>query len=172
MVKYNIWNCCAFELFVAPQKLRIASWTRNGTVIWSTWSRTWSSCCGKESSGTPARCLCSTWKTPTARARKKTTPCQCHGSGLDITDAILGSVKTCVTAPRTWTPTRICVILHETTSSSYWWRSMRPEKETMGVLLSSVTGNDQQIQFSPISDFLDVVNEFFRRNMKWYYRQQ
>jgi hypothetical protein len=66
------------------------------------------------------------------------------------------------------TPADICVTPREKTSSSFWWRSMRPGRETLGVLLTSVTGSDQPVRFSPISGFLDVENKLFWHNMKWY----
>ncbi|PNF38956.1 hypothetical protein B7P43_G06611 [Cryptotermes secundus] len=120
------------------------------------------------SSGTLTSCLFSTWRTPTARGQKKMTLCRYHGNALGITDAILGSVKMGVTVPSTRTLADICVTLPEKMSSSCWWRSMRPGRETLGVLLTSVTGSDQPVQFSPISGFLDVENEIFSHNKRWY----
>lgn len=125
------------------------------------WHRTWSRCCVKQTCGTFTRRHCCTWKTSTVGAQKQTTLCRYHGSAPDTTDAIRGSVRTDISARSTPTPADTCATRRVKTSSSCWWRSMRPGRATLGALLTSATGSDLPVQFSPTSGFLDVESKLF-----------
>lgn len=125
------------------------------------WRRTWSRCCVKQICGTFTRRHCCTWRTSTVGEQKKMTLCRYHGSAPDTTDATRGSVRTGITARITPTAADTCAIRRVKTSSSCWWRSMRPGRATLGALLTSATGSDLPVQFSPTSDFLDVENKLF-----------
>lgn len=115
----------------------------------------------KQTRGAFTRPHCCTWRTSTVGAQKKTTLCRHHGSAPDTTDVTRGSVRTGIAARSTPTPADTCATRRVKTSSSCWWRSMRLGRATLGALLTSATGSDLPVQFSPTSGFLDVENKLF-----------
>lgn len=115
----------------------------------------------KQTCGTLTRRHCCTWRTSTAGAQKQTMFCRYHGNAPATTDATRGSVRTDITVRSTPTQADTCATRRVKTSSSCWWHSMRPERVTLGALLTSVTGSDLPVQFSPTSGFSDVENKLF-----------